>query len=483
MTEQPQRTATRTDSVAVVVLSRVIAACALACCIGGLAATAAEPVEQITLVPGEATTLSFDAEIGTTIVANPQTADVELLDERRIFVLGLAPDITTLKVYGKDSQLLGAYEVHVQAQSTPAETVVARIAGASTDIKVDTVGGALFVSGQAASPAQAERLLRSIRAVVGDTPVVDALSLETPAQVNLEVVISEVSRNVTQELGINWSADINPFQNPLRTLVSGLRLATGPLSVGPVYSQNLRFANILPDGSTTNEAILETNELGVNLPTRGGDGRVVLTRYDTFGGGKYRATTFLDALAQNGLAVVHARPNLTAVSGESAEFNSGLEIPIPTATQFGGVGTEYLETGVNLRFTPVVLDNDQISLTVEPRIREVTAGGATIGGTEVPNINQRSASTTVELGDGQSIAIAGLYRNSTTSTRTGFPLLKDIPIWGALFRTTRETERSVELIIVVTAHIVAPLHSVASIRDDIRNPADTAQRLGNEFYF
>ena len=475
MKDHPQSTATRP--------AHVIAACALAWAIGGQAAPAVEPAEEISLVPGEATTLVFAEDVGTTIVANPETADVELLDERRIFVLGLEPDITTLKVYGKQSQLLGAYEVHVQAQSTPAQTVVARIAGSDADIKVDTVGEALFVSGQAASPAQAERLLRSIRAVAGETPVVDALSLETPAQVNLEVVISEVSRNVTQELGINWSADINPFQNPLRTLVSGLRLATGPLSVGPTYSQSLQFADLLPDGTTTNEAVLETNELGVALPTRGGDGRVVLTHYDTFNSGKYRATTFLDALAQNGLAVVHARPNLTAVSGESAQFNSGLEIPIPTATQFGGVGTEYLETGVNLSFTPVVLDNNQISLTVEPRIREVTAGGATIGGTEVPNINQRSASTTVELADGQSIAIAGLYRKSTTSTRTGFPLLKDIPIWGALFRTTRETERSVELIIVVTAHIVAPLRSIASTRNDIRNPASTAQRLGNEFYF
>ena len=164
-------------------------------------------------------------------------------------------------------------------------------------------------------------------------------------------------------------------------------------------------------------------------------------------------------------------------------FNSGLEIPIPTASQFGVVATEYLETGVNLRFTPIVLDNKQISLTVEPRIREVTAGGATIAGTEVPNINQRSASTTVELGDGQSIAIAGLYRNSTTSTRTGFPLLKDIPIWGALFRTTRETERSVELIIVVTAHIVAPLNTALAARTELTDPGSSAQRLGNEFYF
>ena len=466
------------------VWGRALAVALGALCGSALGAPAMEPAGEIRLTPGEATTLEFEAEIGSIMVADPETADVEMLDVRKVFVLGRSPNVTTLKVYGKDSRLLGAYAVRVNAQSLPAETVVAHIAGEGSDIRVDSVGEALFVTGRAAGPAQAERLLRSLRAVAGDTPVVDALSLDTPAQVNLEVVISEVSRNVTQELGINWAADINPFANPLRTLVSGLRLGTGTLSVAPIYSQNLRFFQVGPSGVAEETATFESNELGVTLPNRGGDGRVVLAHYDTFNSGKYRATAFLEALAQNGLAVVHARPNLTAVSGEPAVFNSGLEIPIPTATQFGVVATEYLETGVNLRFTPVVLDNDQISLTVEPRIREVTAGGATIGGTAVPNINQRSASTTVELGDGQSIAIAGLYRNSTTSTRTGFPLLKDIPIWGALFRTVQETERSVELIIVVTANIVAPLNpALAAARNDFANPASTAQRLGNEFYF
>lgn len=467
-------------------MSRSIAFLAIAVvgalCANAVAAPAVEPAEEIRLALGEATKLEFDEEIGNIIVADPGTADVEVLDGRNVFVLGLSPNITSLKVYGKENRLLGAYAVRVHAQSLHAETVVAHIAGEDSDVRVNSVGDALFVTGRAASPAQAERLLRSIRAVSGDTPVVDALSLKTPAQVNLEVVISEVSRNVTQELGINWSADINPFMSPLRTLVSGLRLATGPLDVAPSYSQNLRFVQVRDDG-TTEDSTLETNELGVTLPMRGGDGRVVLAHYDTINSGKYRATTFLEALAQNGLAIVHARPNLTTVSGEPAVFNSGLEIPIPTASQFGVVATEYLETGVNLRFTPIVLDNKQISLTVEPRIREVTAGGATIAGTEVPNINQRSASTTVELGDGQSIAIAGLYRNSTTSTRTGFPLLKDIPIWGALFRTTRETERSVELIIVVTAHIVAPLNTALAARTELTDPGSSAQRLGNEFYF
>ena len=209
---------------------------------------------------------------------------------------------------------------------------------------------------------------------------------------------------------------------------------------------------------------------------------MLLSRTVAIDSGTYRASAFLEALAENGLAVVHARPNLTTVSGQPAAFFSGLEIPIPTISDRGVIGTEYRQTGVSLTFTPTVLDRDHISLAVEPRIREIAAGGATIAGTAVPNINERSASTTVELGDGQSIAIAGLYRRSTTGTEAGIPLLKDIPLWGALFRQTRETEDSVELIIVVTPRIVAPVGAPAIAALD-GDPGAGAVQLDNEFYY
>ena len=449
-----------------------------------IALAASAPAAVLDLSPNDVETLSFDVAIGSALVTNPDIADVEVLDQRNLFVLARTPGVTSLKVYDTAGAVLGAYAVRVHAQSEYAEVVVSHIAGEESDIRVNSVGNALFVSGNAKSPSQAEQLLRGVRAVSGDTPVVDALSLEESTQVNLEVIISEVSRNVTQELGIDWSVDINPFTHPVRTLwEGGVRVGTGALRVSPVYGQNLQFPPERPaDGGTAAEGTITTQELGVVQPDRGGEGGIVLTHSVPFNSDKYRATAFVDALAQNGLAVVHARPSLTAVSGQSAEFNSGLEIPVPAATERGLLATEYLETGVNLSFTPVVLDNNQISLTVQPRIREVTTGGAVIAGTQVPNINQRSASTTVELGDGQSIAIAGLYRRSTTNTSTGIPLLKDIPVWGALFRTTRETDRSVELIIIVTPHIVAPVGGLDAAEIP-RTLASSARQLDNEFYF
>lgn len=447
--------------------------------------------DTLDLAPGTSQTLAFDADIGTALVVDPQVADVEVLDARRVFVLGRSPGLTSLRVQDASGDPLGVYALRVHVQSAYANAVATKLAGDTGRIDVESVGGALFVSGTAADPSQAERVLRGIRAVSGETPVVDALTLQTPVQVNLEVLISEVSRNVTQQLGIDWSVDLNPFEVPLRTWLTGtgIRLASGSLFLDETQEGTVQFfasdgtdggpQQLADDPDFQNDVL----ELAVSpLAPRGGQGGVVLSRQFEVNSGKYRAAAFLEALAENGLAVVHARPNLTAVSGKPAEFFSGLEIPIPTITDRGTIGTEYRQTGVSLTFTPTVLDRDHISLVVEPRIREIAAGGATIAGTNVPNINERSASTTVELGDGESIAIAGLYRRNTTGTETGVPLLRDIPLWGALFRQARETENSVELIIVVTPRIVAPVgaSTVAALDGD---PGAAAVQLDNEFYY
>ena len=445
------------------------------------------PTERIGLSPGMSHTLTFADAVGSAFVANPGTADVEVLDDRTLFLLGQRPGITSVKVHDTAGRLLGAYAVHVNTQGEYAKRVVSRIAGDGAPIEVESVGNALFVSGTARSPSQAEQVLRGIRAVAGETPVVDALALDGPAQVNLEVLISEVSRNVSQSLGIDWSVDINPFENPLRTWVTGTgaRLGTGALQLANVLEQEVAFYQLDADGQPLGgpQFVNEVLELAVVNAPRGGDGGIVLAHSETFRSDRYRATVFIEALAENGLAVVHARPSLTAVSGRPAEFFSGLEIPVPTITDRGTVGTEYRETGVSLRFTPTVLDNEQISLTVEPRIREIAAGGASIAGTIVPNINERSASTTVELGDGESIAIAGLYRRNTTHSEAGVPLLKDIPLWGALFRNTTERDQSAELIIVVTPRIVGAFPALTGMASLGGAAGNTARRLANEFYY
>ena len=434
------------------------------------------------LAAGTARQLAFETDVATAFIADADTADVNVLGPRILFVLGKAPGVTTLRVHAADDTLIRAYAVRVHAPADHARTIVARIAGEGSGITVEPVGGALFVSGTAASPSQAERLLRGI-AAVSAAPVVDALAIEDPPQVNLEVLISEVSRSVTNELGIDWSVDFNPFAHPLSTwaTATGLRLGTGALGLAQIYQQTITFGDPNADdaeGVFTNEI----NEVGVDTAVRrGGDGGISLVHGKEVNSGKYRATAFLDALAQNGLLVVHARPNLTTVSGAPAEFFSGLEIPVPSITDRGVVGTVYRQTGVSLLFTPTVLSRDHISLLVEPRIRELAGGGTAIAGALVPNINERSARATVELADGESIAIAGLYSRNATASESGIPLLKDIPVWGALFRSAKQTDQSVELVIIVTARIVAA--APAPPASAATPAARSAQQLENAFYY
>ncbi len=457
-----------------------IAAAAMVVAAPLLASDAPAPGDTIVLSPGTAQAIALDAEAEAAFVADPEVADVTVIDSRNLIVLGKTPGITSLDVRAAGGVPLGAYAVRVDAQTANAGQVVARLAGDDSDIRVDAVGGTLFVSGTAASPAQAARVLEGVRAVApGD--VIDALELAAPAQVSLEVQISEVSRTVTEELGIDWSVDINPFDDVLAwTWGTGVRLGTGAVQVGELIAQEIETIDPFT-GQTLLE--IETDELGTQIPVRGGDGGIVLSKTHELNSGKYRLTGFLDALARNGLVTVHARPSLTTMSGEPATFFSGLEVPVPAITDRGIIGTEYRQTGVGLTFTPTVLSSEQISLTVDAEVRELALGGTTIAGAYVPNINERSAATTVELGDGESIAIAGLYRRTTSSSDTGVPLLKDIPLWGALFSSTAERDDSAELIIVVTPTIVSGVAGTSGAELARATAGGTARQIGNEFHF
>ena len=355
--------------------------------------------------------------------------------------------------------------------------------GGHGDVRVESVGQALFLHGTVEDPAHRTRLVEGVQAVAAG-PVIDALRLGAPPQVRIEVLISEVSRTVTKELGIDWSLDSNPLAtltNPLQTVLHehGVRIGSGALSVAAQgYS-----VQTYPNGPDEDPVDVSINDIGVQNPPRfGGAGGLAMAHRAPFNSGKFRLTTFVDALAQNGLVTVHARPNLTTLSGQPAEFFSGLEVPVPAITDRGIVGTQYMKTGVGLIFTPQVQSREQISLTVEADVREVAVGGAVIAGAAVPNINERSASTTVELADGESIAIAGLYRNSVSTSDAGIPVLRDIPLWGTLFGNRSTQDRSAELIIIVTPRIVRGVPA-APPGPPPGVAAASARRLDNQFHY
>jgi pilus assembly protein CpaC len=190
----------------------------------------------------------------------------------------------------------------------------------------------------------------------------------------------------------------------------------------------------------------------------------------------------LDAGETIGLVTTLSEPNLTAISGETAEFLAGGEYPIPVSQGLGTTSIEYKKYGVSLAYTPTVLANGRISIRVRPEVSELSSTGALkLDSIEIPALTVRRAETTVELGSGQSFMIAGLLSNSAQNALTKMPGAGDIPILGSLFRSTSYKKGETELVIIVTPYLVNPVNA-ADIRlptDGFQSPNDIQRLLGN----
>jgi pilus assembly protein CpaC len=276
------------------------------------------------------------------------------------------------------------------------------------------------------------------------------MSVATPNQVNLRVRVAEVDRSVLKQLGINWSKTTGNFEFLTENPTTGL-------------------ANVIGTGIT--------NQLQQSFRLPGNTGQM---------------TGMLNALAQEGLVVDLAEPNLTAMNGQTASFLVGGEFPVPTnvtVATSGGVPTisvEYKPFGVQLQFTPTIIDAHHLNLKVRPEVSELsTAGSITLSGIVIPALTVRRAETTVELGSGQSFALAGLIQHNTTQDMSEFPWLGDIPILGQLFRSNQFQRNETELVIIVTPYLVNPVAAEASLQtptDGYVPPHDVSQVLTNDMY-
>ena len=179
--------------------------------------------------------------------------------------------------------------------------------------------------------------------------------------------------------------------------------------------------------------------------------------------------------------MILAEPNLVAVSGEPASFLAGGEFPVPVAQGLDRISVEYQRFGVGLEFVPTVLSDDLISLKVRPEVSSLSdIGRIQANGFSIPGVSVRRADTTIELGSGQSFAIAGLLQNDFSSTTSRIPGLGDIPVLGALFRSSRFNRNETELVIIVTPYIVRPAASVAALRaptQQVAAPSDVERLL------
>jgi pilus assembly protein CpaC len=423
------------------------------------------PSTQVLLSVGEGQMLNLPSSVASVWTSNPDVADVYVNGPRQMNLFGKkAGEATVIATAANGSVVYGA-NVRVN-QNISSINEILRQAMPESDISVTNVGQIAVLNGVVASPedaAQAEMLVKAALNPGVDVTKPDAnlnivavsrLKVATPLQVTLKVRIAEVNRTVLKQLGINLLS--NDTTNGFH-----FGIAQG----GGIHLPDADCTESCPAPSILRSAI------GSTLFARG-----KLFGLDLLGS--------LDIAADDGLATILAEPNLTALSGETASFLAGGEFPIPVSQSLGAVTIEYKQYGVGLAFTPIVLADGRISMRVRPEVSQLSdAGSVKLNGFTVPALTTRRAETTVELGSGQSMMIAGLLQNTANNSIDKAPFLGDIPVLGSLFRSTHFQHQETELVVIVTPYLVRPVSGqLASPTDGMRVPDDVQRDfLGQTF--
>ncbi len=337
-------------------------------------------------------------------------------------VLALAETFFPKKVIN----LLGVRNASIQLKET-----LYRLLPEEKDLKITATQENVMLSGTVSSAANLAQVL-AITESYYPKKIINLLEVAGVHQVMLEVRVAEMSRSLLKRLGFNFSTISGDGSN------FGVSLLNSLTSIGSIPSRGVF-------GSTGTSQSINA-----------------ILRFTGDGGSTW--TAFIDALKEDGLVKVMAEPTLITLSGKTANFLAGGEFPVPVPQPGGGGGAvaitiEYKSFGVGLNFTPTVLGNKRINMTVAPEVSQLDFSNAVaLGGFVVPGLTTRRVSTSIEMADGQSFAIAGLLQESVREVVTKFPLLGDIPILGALFRSTNFQKNETELIIIVTPRLVKPLN-------------------------
>lgn len=392
---------------------------------------AAAGTGELDLDAGKGTLVHIGEDATSVFVADPAIADVHVPAPKAVFVLGKKMGTTTLYVLGAGNKTLLQRTIVVGRDMVSVRAMVAnRFPG--ENVQLSTTNGSLQVSGDAATAAEADAVVQSLTPYLADKEVlVNRMTIARPQQVQLRVRITEVDRNITQQLGINWQSIGHAAGNFFGGLYSGRSIydLTNPLTSA--------------SGAVS---------YPVNLPSNN-----AYSLFGAFKTGGADIQALIDALNQEGLITILAEPSLVALSGQTASFLAGGEFPIPVSQVNGAISVDFKQFGVKLDFTPTVLSEGRISLKVRPEVSQIdTTVSVTTNGITVPGLSVRRADTTVELASGQSFAIGGLLQSNTTDIISQIPGIGSIPILGKLFSSTNYQNNKTELVIMVTPYLVEP---------------------------
>jgi pilus assembly protein CpaC len=393
-------------------------------------------------------------------VGSAEVVAVQPISSTAILVTAKKPGSTNL-VIEDESGRRQSVEVIVEPDLTALRRQLAEL-NSQAKINVDQDNGVLLLRGHAPELQVAQQAAQIAAAYCGGpSKVVNLLEISGGQQVMLQVKFAEVSKTAMSQLGVNFGyTDGNSFFGSNVGQVSALGIASG---------------NLLAAGTDL-----------LNVPTPGAN--VQLFGDAQFG--KSALAYFVNCLHENQLMRTLAEPNLTAISGQTASFQVGGQIPVPVPQEnSAGAGTptitiQYENYGVILHFTPVVLGDGRIRLKIEPEVSDLDyAHGVSIDGFVVPGFTTRTVDTTVELADGQTFTIAGLLSNQVTATSQMVPGLGELPILGTLFRSVQYERDQTELVVMVTPRLVEavnPNQVTEAPGEYWRYPSEAALLLGGD---
>lgn len=379
-----------------------------------------EGTKRVQLSVGQSVLVNTETLISQVSLAEPNIADSILLSPRQVYVVGKGVGRTTLTLWDSTRQA-SILDIEVMPDIVRLKDRLQAILP-HEPIRVTAAHDGLTLYGEVSSAAHMERAL-TLAERFAPEQVVNLMQVTGVHQVMLEVRVAEMASTLRKRLGFNFGAiaDGNFY---------GVSLLGNLIDIPSAAPDLLSPFDI----STAASSLFRFNAGGVTI------------------------TSFLDALKEDGLIRILAEPTLVTLSGQEASFLSGGEFPVPVPQNFDNITIEFRPFGVALSFTPTVLSPDKISIQVAPEVSELDfANAVTIAGFRVPGLTIRRAATTIELGDGQSFAIAGLLQESVRETVSKLPALGEIPVLGALFRSSSFTRGETELVIVVTPRLVKPL--------------------------
>ncbi|MGC9370866.1 MAG: type II and III secretion system protein family protein [Paracoccaceae bacterium] len=381
-------------------------------------------VSNLTIAPGHTLTIETDQPFANIVIGNPGIVDVFPLTESSLYLQAKESGFTNVTLYDETQKLLEVIDVRIKLDYSELQSAINR-AVPSAQVDVSNVNDRIRLSGRVKDSVDMERVLQ-IANQYSQEPVINAIRLAAAQQVQLDVRILEVNRNSGRELGVELTG--TKQATGLQRFTTGANAATGVAPFGTAVGHLLSISGTSVD-------------------------------------------YVINALEDKGLARRLANPTLVTTSGIEANFVVGGEIPIDkTVIEDGEVATEtgYREYGVRLNFLPTVLDDNLISLRISPEVSDIDTS-LTVNGQ--PAFISRKAETTVSLRDGQSFAIAGLLQASNERNVEQVPWLGQVPVLGALFRSTAFQKRETDLVILVTPHLVRP----AAPDEPLRSPLDDAR--------